>query len=91
VTLAARLREYRERLGWSQNQLHRVSEVPQSTISDIESGKTTAVTYETMAKLAKALEVSVSELGDGGQTADLQALSVQGMSGVSPAPNRRLD
>jgi transcriptional regulator with XRE-family HTH domain len=65
LTLGERLRRYRERLELSQNQLAKRAGVPQSTISDIEAGKATGVTLETVMKLARALGRTVDELAAG--------------------------
>lgn len=56
-----RIREYRERLGWSQNELSRRSGVPQSAISRYEAGEQEPG-YSRLKRIAKALGVSVEEL-----------------------------
>ena len=48
--------------GISQNQLAKMCNVPQSVISDIESGKTKAPRIDTLAAIASALGVTVDEL-----------------------------
>lgn len=58
---------YRRRRGLSQQQLSRVSGVAQPIISEIESGKAHYPTFDTVLKLAKALEVSVYELDEDGE------------------------
>lgn len=54
--------EQREKKGISQNQLARMSGVPQSVISDIESGKTKAPRIDTLMAIAAALGMTVNEL-----------------------------
>lgn len=56
--------EQREEKGLSQNQLAKLAGVPQSVISDIESGKTKAPRINTLISIANALETTVSELID---------------------------
>lgn len=56
--------EKREEKGLSQNQLSKLSGVPQSVISDIESGKTKDPRIKTLISIANALETTVSELID---------------------------
>lgn len=48
--------------GLSQNQLAKISGVPQSVICDIESGKTKAPRIDTLQAIASALGVTVDEL-----------------------------
>jgi len=53
------VKELREQRGWTQMQLARLTGLPQSHISRIESGVHCS-TYKTIAKLAKSLGVSMS-------------------------------
>lgn len=48
--------------GMSQNQLAKLCNVPQSVISDIESGKTKAPRIDTLQAIAAALGVTIDEL-----------------------------
>ena len=48
--------------GISQNQLAKLCNVPQSVISDIESGKTKAPRIDTLKAIAAALGVTIDEL-----------------------------
>ena len=57
-----RIRELREGRDWSQSELARRSGVPSPTISRIEAGKTAGISFETLEKLAKALEVHPAAL-----------------------------
>lgn len=55
---------YEERMksGMSQNQLAKLSGVPQSVICDIESGKTRNPRIDTLQAIAKVLGITVDEL-----------------------------
>ena len=55
-----RVREHRERLGWSQEQLAKKSGVGQSTISEIEAGKHVP-TVEVALMLTKALGTTIED------------------------------
>ncbi|MDM7266510.1 MAG: helix-turn-helix transcriptional regulator [Aquificaceae bacterium] len=56
-----RVREYRQRLGLSQEELSRITGIPRTTISSIESGSVMpSVDYAL--RLARALGCSVEEL-----------------------------
>jgi transcriptional regulator with XRE-family HTH domain len=65
-SLGERLRQCRERLGWTMRHLARVSGVNVSVISKIESGKQPGVMLGIGRKLAEALGVSLDELGGRG-------------------------
>ncbi len=54
-----RLKEIREKKGYSQEQLSEKSQVSRVTISNLETGKQTNITSETLIKLSKALEEPV--------------------------------
>lgn len=56
------IKELREKLGWSQNELARRSGVKQGVLSDIESGKTRNPRIDTLMKIASALNVPVEFL-----------------------------
>lgn len=49
--------ELREARGWSQRELARRARVRQATLSAIEAGQTTGIDFETLERLAKALDV----------------------------------
>jgi transcriptional regulator with XRE-family HTH domain len=51
------LADARQRLGWTQSELARRSEVPQQTISNIESGRTKGVDFTILERLAQALGI----------------------------------
>ena len=54
--------DIRIKKGISQNQLAKMCNVPQSVISDIESGKTKAPRIDTLKAIAAALGVTIDEL-----------------------------
>ena len=56
------VKEKRMEMGLSQNQLSKMANVPQSVLSDIESGKTKAPRIDTLMQIAQALDVTVAEL-----------------------------
>lgn len=56
------IKEHREKAGLSQNQLAKLSGVPQSVICDIESKKTKAPRIDTLQAIAEALKMTVDEL-----------------------------
>ena len=62
--IAIRVRELREQRGWSQADLCRESGIRQATLSAIENGRTKGIDFETLEKLAKALEVHPAALID---------------------------
>ena len=57
-----RVREYREIEKLTQEELAEKSEVSRNTISALETGTNTNVTYETMSKIARALNRKVSTI-----------------------------
>jgi DNA-binding XRE family transcriptional regulator len=54
-----RVKEYREKEGLTQEELAKKSEVSRNTISSIETGANTNVTYDVMEKIANALNKKV--------------------------------
>lgn len=54
-----RVKEYREIENLTQEELAEKSEVSRNTISALETGTNTNVTYETMIKIARALNQKV--------------------------------
>ena len=50
-----RVRELREARGWSQAELARRTDVRPATLSNIETGQTKGIGFDTLEKLAKAL------------------------------------
>lgn len=57
MPITIRTRELREQRGWSQAELARRAGVRQATLSAIENAQTTGVDFETLERLALALEV----------------------------------
>lgn len=57
-----RVKEYRKKEGLTQEELSKKSEVSRNTISAIETGTNTNVTYEVMEKIAKALNKKVATI-----------------------------
>ena len=57
-----KLKEYREKEKLTQEQLADKSTVSRNTISALESGTNTNVTYDTMIKLARALNKTVAAI-----------------------------
>lgn len=57
-----RLREFREKLNWSQTKLAEVSGVSRVTINQIESGKVQTAKTDTLTKLADALNEKVTTI-----------------------------
>jgi transcriptional regulator with XRE-family HTH domain len=60
--VAENIKKYRKRAGISQDQLSKKADLAFHTIAKIEAGSTPNPTIETVAKIAKALEVSVDDL-----------------------------
>lgn len=56
------LRKLREERGLSQEKLVRLADVADNTIIKIEAGKNQNPTFDTLKKIAKALEISIDEL-----------------------------
>jgi transcriptional regulator with XRE-family HTH domain len=60
--LGQRIRQARERKGWSQRELARQAQVRQAIISELETGKKTDTIGIILKRLARALGVSVDFL-----------------------------
>jgi transcriptional regulator with XRE-family HTH domain len=60
--IAVNIKKYRNKLNVSQDRLSKIADVTYNTIIKIESGANTNPTIDTLAKIAKALNVSVDEL-----------------------------
>ena len=61
-TFCVRLREHRERRGWTQSELARRAEVPSPVISRLESGARVGLTLDVARRLARALDVGLDDL-----------------------------
>lgn len=57
-----RVKEYREKAKMTQEELAEKSEVSRNTISSLETGANTNVTYEIMERIAKALNKKVATI-----------------------------
>lgn len=57
-----KLKEYREEANLTQEELAKISKVSRNTISALETGTNTNVTYDTMSKIANALNKKVSSI-----------------------------
>lgn len=60
--LTLRLRELRERRGWSQAELGRRAGIAQSIVNRLESGQTRSPSLDTLEQLAQALGVAPGSL-----------------------------
>ena len=60
--IAENIKKYRGKLGISQDRLSKLADVTYNTMIKIESGVNKNPTIETLAKIAKALNVSVDDL-----------------------------
>ena len=61
-TIAENIKKYRKLAGISQDQLSKKADLAFHTIAKIEAGSTPNQTIDTVAKIDKALEVSVDDL-----------------------------
>ncbi len=59
---STKIKQLREKNGLSQEKLARLANVSNNTMVNIESGKQTNPTIETVSKIAKALSVEIEEL-----------------------------
>ncbi len=57
-----RVKKYRELAGLTQEELSEKSYVSRNTISSLETGSNTNVTYDTMIKIAEALNETVATI-----------------------------
>lgn len=57
-----RLKEMRELKGFSQEKLAKEADISRTTISDIETEKKVVVTNITLEKIAKALDLKVTDI-----------------------------
>jgi transcriptional regulator with XRE-family HTH domain len=61
-TIGKNIKQYRKKLGFSQDRLSKLAEVAYNTIVKIESGENKNPTIETLSKIANALKVSIEKL-----------------------------
>ena len=57
-----KVKKYREKRGMTQEELSEKSKVSRNTISSLETGENTNVTYETMENIANALNEKVATI-----------------------------
>lgn len=57
-----KVKHYRELAGLTQEELSEKSDVSRNTISSLETGSNTNVTYDTMIKIARALNEKVATI-----------------------------
>jgi len=60
--LSVNIKKLRKQKHLSQDKLARLADIPYNTLVKIESGKSSNPTFETLVKLADALQVSIDEL-----------------------------
>jgi len=60
--LKNKVKQYRELAGLTQEELSEKSDVSRNTISSLETGSNTNVTYDTMIKIAGALNEKVATI-----------------------------
>ena len=61
-TIAGNIKKYRNKMSVSQDRLSKLADVTYNTIIKIESGANKNPTIETLAKIARALDVGVDDL-----------------------------
>lgn len=61
-TISIKIRQYRKKLGFSQDKLSKYAGVAYNTIVKIESGENPNPTIETLTKIAQALKVDIANL-----------------------------
>jgi len=61
-TIAINIKKYRNKMSVSQDRLSKLADVTYNTIIKIESGANKNPTIETLAKIARALNVGVDDL-----------------------------
>jgi transcriptional regulator with XRE-family HTH domain len=61
-SISVNIKKFRNKLDISQDKLSKLSNVTYNTIIKLESGANTNPTIETLAKIAKALNVGVDDL-----------------------------
>ena len=57
-----KVKQYREKEGLTQEELAQKAEISRNTISALETGNNTNVTYDTMLKISQALNKKVSTI-----------------------------
>lgn len=60
--LSENIKKFRKQKKLSQDKLARLADIPYNTLVKIESGKSNNPTFETLLKLADALQISIDKL-----------------------------
>ena len=62
LSLAQRIKKLRLKQGFSQDELARLSDIPYTTLTKIESGKIQNPSFKAVSKIAKALNIKLDNL-----------------------------
>ncbi len=89
TTFGRRMRQRREQLGMSQQELARLTEIPQSRLSEFEGGGRTEMTVSTALKIARALGVGLDYLAGTFDAAAEAPPAETAPAGAPGAPARR--
>lgn len=63
--LGENIRKFRKKMNLTQDKLARLSDIPYTSITKIETGVIKKPSVQTVAKIAKALRISIDELIEG--------------------------
>jgi transcriptional regulator with XRE-family HTH domain len=88
MTLGERLRQLRAMKSLSQDELGQLANVPQSVISDVESGRPVTLSLDTAQRLAEALGVTLDSLAWSGEEFRTPDTHAQGLA-EAPGPSAR--
>ena len=88
TTFGRRMRQRREQLGMSQQELSRLTGIPQSRLSEFEGGGRTEMTVSTALKVARALGVGIDYLA-GTFDEVAEAVPAEAAPASTPAPGVR--
>lgn len=88
MTFGQRMRKRREQLGLSQGALTRLTGIPQTRLSEFESGVRTEMTVSTALKIARALGVGIDYLA-GTFDAEAEAPPAETVPAAAPAAAAR--
>ncbi|MEG0133035.1 MAG: helix-turn-helix transcriptional regulator [Clostridium sp.] len=61
-TLGKNIKKYRTKMNWSIADLKKASDIPYSSLHDIESGKSKSLSSTNLEKVANALNISTNDL-----------------------------
>jgi len=91
MNLGLKIRRRREELGLSQMDLSKLAEIPQSRISELESGARTQMSLQNLRSMARALRVSADYLLDTWEDGEAPAPPTAApltVEGAAPASRR---